>query len=57
MARAAASRGDGARDFREYPAENLLVPGVEGGVTAHLPDGAVTSSFEAAEKYQQEACR
>jgi aconitate hydratase len=40
--------------FANIRLKNLLVPGVEGGVTAHLPDGAVTSIFEAAEKYQQE---
>ncbi|HEX9823463.1 MAG TPA: aconitate hydratase, partial [Actinomycetota bacterium] len=33
---------------------NLLVPGVEGGVTVHLPDGEQTSIFEAAERYRDE---
>jgi aconitate hydratase len=31
--------------------KNLLVPGVEGGVTRHLPDGAQMSIFDAATKY------
>jgi aconitate hydratase len=40
--------------FANIRLKNLLVPGVEGGVTAHLPDGSVSSIFEASEKYQQE---
>src|SRR6202043_3060951 len=40
--------------FANIRLKNLLVPGVEGGVTAHLPDGAVSSIFEASERYQQE---
>src|SRR5271154_948368 len=40
--------------FANIRLKNLLVPGVEGGVTAHLPDGAVTSIFEASEKYQKD---
>src|SRR5207249_2349585 len=31
-----------------------LVPGVEGGVTRHLPDGEQMSVFDAAMKYQNE---
>lgn len=31
---------------------NSLAPGTEGGFTKHLPDGEVTSIFEASEKYQ-----
>jgi aconitate hydratase len=31
---------------------NLLAPGTEGGFTKHLPDGEVTSIFEASERYQ-----
>jgi aconitate hydratase len=38
--------------FANIRLKNLLVPGVEGGVTRHLPDGAQMSIFEAAEKYQ-----
>ncbi len=34
--------------------KNLLVPGTEGGVTAHLPDGKVMSIYEAAMRYQEE---
>jgi aconitate hydratase len=40
--------------FANIRLKNLLVPGVEGGVTAHLPDGAVTSIFEASEQYQKD---
>ncbi len=40
--------------FANIRLKNLLVPGVEGGVTAHLPDGAITSIFEASEKYRKE---
>jgi aconitate hydratase len=31
--------------------KNLLAPGTEGGVTTFLPDGDVTTIFEAAERY------
>jgi aconitate hydratase len=34
--------------------KNALVPGVEGGVTRHLPDGAQMSIYDAAMQYQQE---
>ncbi|HSS39335.1 MAG TPA: aconitate hydratase, partial [Polyangia bacterium] len=34
--------------------KNLLAPGTEGGVTRHLPDGAVMSIFDASEKYAAE---
>ena len=34
---------------------NHLVPGTEGGVTVHLPDGEQTTIFEAAMRYQSEA--
>jgi aconitate hydratase len=40
--------------FANIRLKNLLVPGVEGGVTAHLPDGATTSIFEASEQYRKE---
>ncbi len=40
--------------FANIRLKNLLLPGVEGGVTAHLPDGAQSSIFEAAERYRQE---
>ena len=33
---------------------NKMVPGVEGGFTRHLPDGAQMTVFEAAEKYRAE---
>src|SRR4029077_18230336 len=32
----------------------LLAPGTEGGVTRHLPDGAVMSIFDASESYAKE---
>ncbi len=34
--------------------KNLMVPGVEGGVTAHQPDGERMSIYDAAMKYQAE---
>jgi aconitate hydratase len=40
--------------FANIRLKNLLVPGVEGGVTAHLPDGARSSIFEASEQYRKE---
>ncbi len=33
---------------------NLMLPGVEGGFTAHLPDGGKLTIFEAAERYRKE---
>jgi aconitate hydratase len=40
--------------FANIRLRNLLVPGVEGGYTIHLPDGAQTTIFEAAEQYRAE---
>jgi aconitate hydratase len=40
--------------FANIRLRNLLVPGIEGGVTAHLPDGAQMSIYDAAMRYQQE---
>ncbi|MDB5306368.1 MAG: acnA [Gemmataceae bacterium] len=40
--------------FANVRLKNALVPGVEGGVTRHLPDGEVTSIFDAAMQYQKE---
>jgi aconitate hydratase len=37
--------------FANVRLRNKLVPGVEGGVTRHLPDGAQMSVFDASEKY------
>jgi aconitate hydratase len=34
--------------------KNLLTPGVEGGVTVHLPSGQQMSIYEAAMRYRQE---
>src|SRR5262249_5296385 len=34
--------------------KNLMVPGVEGGVTKHQPDGEQMSIYDAAMKYQTE---
>ena len=38
--------------FANIRLKNQLVPGVEGGVTRHFPDGAQTSIYEAAMQYQ-----
>jgi aconitate hydratase len=40
--------------FANIRLKNLLVPGVEGGETLHLPDGEQTSIFEAAQRYKEE---
>ncbi len=40
--------------FANVRLRNLLVPGVEGGVTRYLPDGEQMSIFDASEKYQAE---
>ena len=40
--------------FANVRLKNLLVPGVEGSVTRHLPDGAQLSVFEASMLYQAE---
>ena len=34
--------------------KNLMVPGVEGGFTAHLPDGQRMTIFDASERYRTE---
>jgi aconitate hydratase len=39
--------------FANVRIRNLLVPGVEGGVTKHYPDGAQMSIYEAACKYKE----
>jgi aconitate hydratase len=38
--------------FANVRIKNLMVPGVEGGVTKHQPDGTVMPIFDAAIKYQ-----
>jgi aconitate hydratase len=40
--------------FANIRLRNELVPGVEGGLTVHLPDGERTTIFEAAERYRAE---
>lgn len=40
--------------FANIRLRNLLAPGTEGGVTAHQPDGAQMSIFDAAMKYRDE---
>jgi aconitate hydratase len=40
--------------FANVRLRNRLAPGTEGGWTRHLPDGEVTSIFEASEKYQRD---
>jgi aconitate hydratase len=40
--------------FANIRLKNLLVPGSEGNVTVHLPDGASMSVFDAAERYRAE---
>jgi aconitate hydratase len=40
--------------FANVRIKNLMVPGVEGGVTVHRPDGAQMSIYDAAMKYQED---
>ncbi len=40
--------------FANIRLRNLLVPGVEGGETRHLPDGERMSIFDASQKYQKD---
>jgi aconitate hydratase len=40
--------------FANVRIKNLMVPGVEGGVTKHQPDGEQLSIYDAAIKYQKE---
>jgi aconitate hydratase len=40
--------------FANIRLRNLMVPGVEGGVTLHLPDGTPGSIYDVAMRYQQE---
>ncbi|MBI5683931.1 MAG: aconitate hydratase AcnA [Verrucomicrobia bacterium] len=40
--------------FANVRIKNLMVPGVEGGVTKHQPDGEAMPIYDAAMKYQQE---
>ncbi|MBW3579092.1 MAG: aconitate hydratase [Actinobacteria bacterium] len=40
--------------FANIRLRNRLVPGVEGGVTRHLPSGEVLSIYDAAMRYQQQ---
>ncbi len=40
--------------FANIRLKNLMVPGVEGGFTEHLPDGAKTTIFAASERYQKD---
>src|SRR5581483_3083333 len=40
--------------FANVRLKNLLAPGTEGGVTRHLPDGAVMSIFDASVRYEAE---
>jgi aconitate hydratase A / 2-methylisocitrate dehydratase len=39
--------------FANIRLRNLLVPGVEGGVTTHVPSGEVMSIYDASMRYQQ----
>jgi aconitate hydratase len=40
--------------FANVRLRNQLVPGVEGGVTVHLPDGEQATIFDAAQRYRSE---
>ena len=40
--------------FANVRIKNLMLPGVEGGVTRHMPDGAQESMYDAAMRYQRE---
>src|SRR5947208_14875036 len=40
--------------FANVRIKNLMVPGTEGGVTSHMPDGALLPIYDAAMKYEQQ---
>ncbi|HEY3129039.1 MAG TPA: aconitate hydratase AcnA [Acidobacteriota bacterium] len=40
--------------FANIRLRNLIAPGTEGGLTKHLPDGQVTTIYDAAMQYQKE---
>jgi aconitate hydratase len=40
--------------FANIRLKNLMVPGVEGGVTVHVPSGARMDIYDAAERYKSE---
>jgi len=40
--------------FANIRLKNLMVPGIEGGVTVHVPSGEQVTIFDAAERYRQE---
>ncbi len=40
--------------FANIRLKNLLVPGVEGGITVHFPDGEVMDIYDAAMRYKKE---
>jgi aconitate hydratase len=40
--------------FANIRLKNLMVPGVEGGVTVHVPSGATLPIYEAAERYRRD---
>ena len=40
--------------FANIRLKNLMVPGVEGGVTVHVPSGEVMPIYDAAERYKRE---
>jgi aconitate hydratase len=40
--------------FGNIRLKNLLVPGVEGGVTKYLPDGKIMSIYEASQRYKND---
>jgi aconitate hydratase len=40
--------------FANVRLRNKLAPGTEGGFTRHLPDGALTTIYEASEQYREE---
>ena len=44
--------------FANVRIKNLMVPGVEGGVTMHQPDGEQMSIYDAADEYtRRRTCR
>ncbi len=43
--------------FANIRIKNEMVPGVEGGVTKHQPDGEIMAIYDAAMKYQQEGVK
>ena len=48
------SRSHDARHLRQHPHQEPMVPGIEGGITRHIPTGAQMPIYDAAMLYKEE---